>query len=118
MPHVVGDQRGQNAPQPADQLSLACAAKLAEMAMGLQKRLLHQVRRVGLALQPTTDLQSRQQRQIAPVAGQQFAQCGSISGLGQRQQFDRLGGSDRAHERRKILGIARQNDMCEPGPAI
>src|SRR5262249_4640207 len=58
--HLVGEDR----PQPGGPLGVGCAPELVAVLMGLQERLLDQVRGVELAPQARTDLHAGQQVQV------------------------------------------------------
>jgi hypothetical protein len=47
---------GQDLPQPADQLLLRCAAKLTEVSVGLQERILNEVGGIDFPLESPADL--------------------------------------------------------------
>lgn len=60
----VGEVTRQNPPQPDHQLTRCSSAKLGGVAMGLQERLLDQVRPVELPLQKGTQLSSCEQQKV------------------------------------------------------
>ena len=61
----------QDLPEPVDEFRGGPPLKMREMAMGLQKGLLHQVPRIGLPLQAPTDLHTGQEAQITSILFQQ-----------------------------------------------
>src|SRR5437868_3831664 len=80
------DNSPQDLPQPGDELSLAAAPEIGEMAMRLQEGFLHQVRRIDLSLEPAADLQSCEQGEIAAILFQQWTQGETVSLLGAGQK--------------------------------
>ena len=69
--HEVGRVVGQNLPQPGQPLLLAVPVEPVEIAVGLQHRLLHQVRGVDLPPQPGFDLRSGDKAQIRTAQGEE-----------------------------------------------
>ena len=65
--NAVGQRIGQDHPQPRDSLGLRRTSKLVTVLMGLQERLLHQVRRIELALKSIGKLKPGQEAQVAAV---------------------------------------------------
>jgi hypothetical protein len=63
----VDQGAGQDGAEPGPHLLVAVASELVESLMGPQQRLLDDVRRIQLRLQPGIELQSRQQPQVLPV---------------------------------------------------
>ena len=62
-------------PQPGDEFAGRLAAELVEIAMGLEKRLLHDVRRADPDPQPVIELGGHQQLQVVRIEGQQPPQA-------------------------------------------
>src|SRR5262245_28097256 len=76
---MIRDDRRQNAPQPRQKFRFRPSTKPAEVLVRFQKSLLHQVRRIRLPLQPSTDLRPRQNSQIRPKSLHQRAERLSFS---------------------------------------
>ena len=85
--HQVGHEPGQDAPQPGGELGFGRAAKLMNVAMRFEAGFLHQVGRVGLALQPPADLRASQQRQVLTIEPEQGAERLAIAAQSQAEQF-------------------------------
>ena len=66
----IGQVPGQDRAQPGGELRLRSAPKLPPVLVGLQERLLDQVRRVELGPQPRVELDPRQEQEIVAVAFQ------------------------------------------------
>src|SRR5262249_46358920 len=78
-------------------LPFRLAAKLAEMAMRLQERVLDDVGGVDLTLKPPADLQARQQGQVTAIPIEQFAARRRVARSGPAQQPVRLRGGLSVH---------------------
>ena len=62
-------------PQPDDEFADRLAAELGEIAMGLEKRLLHDVRRADARPQPVIELGRHEQLQIVRIEREQLPQA-------------------------------------------
>jgi hypothetical protein len=63
----VGQHVGQDGPQPGDELAFALPAKLVTLLVGLEQRLLDQVRRIELPLKTRVQLRPGQEAQVLAV---------------------------------------------------
>ena len=68
----------QDLPQPGQELLLRLTAKLADPAVDLEKRLLHDVGDVQLALDPPANLDPGQEEQVVPVPLEQLSKRRAI----------------------------------------
>ena len=84
---LVGQGPDEDLPEPADQLGLAAAEELGELAMGLQVRLLDQVGGVEPDLESPADQGPGQDPEIAPIKLQQQAPRGIVAGAGLLQEL-------------------------------
>ena len=85
---LVGQRAGQDAPQPGDELDARSRpAKSGEFAVGLEERLLDQVRRLELDPQGDADQRPGDQSQIVAIKLQQRAQRGFVAAAGLRDQL-------------------------------
>ena len=86
VPHLVGQNRADQPPNPGQELSLGAAPEQRDLAVDLQPDLLEQVLDVHLAAQPATDLEPDQETHVVAVPLQQSPQRRSIACLGQDQE--------------------------------
>ena len=83
---LVGQGPDQDLPQPGDQLSLAGAGELRELAVGFEKRFLDQIGGVEPDLQRLADQGAGQQPEIIAIQLQQPAQRRLVAGAGPGQE--------------------------------
>ena len=70
------------------------------MTVGLEERLLDEVGRVHLPLEPPSHLEAGEQPQVVAVEGQQLAEGVTVPGPGEREQsLRRTRSQERSHER-------------------
>ena len=76
-----------NPPQPNDKFPHRLAAELAEIAMGLEKRFLDDIRRADADPQAVVELGGNQQFQVVCVEREQLAQARAGAGPSRRKQL-------------------------------
>jgi hypothetical protein len=84
---VIGNQSGENATEPSGKFRFGRAAKLLEMPVGFEQGFLHQIGRVGFALQARANLRASQKHQVAAIDRKQFAERPGIASGGLVEQF-------------------------------
>src|SRR5207245_7551843 len=67
----AGQVVGQNLSQPAQKLRFRAAAKLVPVLVRREKRLLHHIRSIQLAMQPGIELQAGKKQEVLTAALQQ-----------------------------------------------
>ena len=110
---LVGQRPGQDSPEPGDQLGLALAREASELAVGLEERLLHQVRRLELDPQCDADQRAGHQPQIVAIQLQQAAERRRVAaaGLGDQLIGDRFA---RRHRASPCAGALRPSLVGPP----
>ena len=83
----VGHVAGHDLPQPGDELGLVAPLKCGEALMGLQQRLLHQVRRISLAAKRPLPASPGQQPQVVAVTGEEAVKRLSVRSAGGSEQI-------------------------------
>src|SRR5206468_7225375 len=74
-------------PQPHHEFAHRFAAELGEVAMGLEKRLLNDIRGADAGTEPVIELGRNEQFQIVRIEGEQLAQARAGAGPSRRKQL-------------------------------
>ena len=88
---LVSQHVGQDLPQPGQQLGLGAAAKMGQVAAGLQERLLHDIRGVELAPVAAADLGPCQNVQPRLIACEDFGPSLSVAAAQYQKQLRQVG---------------------------